>query len=475
MTTPSSDSAKPRRRKDLPGPTGLPLLGNALQFKAGKEHQVLEAWASRYGSVFKLGFGPLKIVGTTDPSIINTVLRERPHGFRRMRSIERVTSELGVRGVFSVEGAEWKRQRKLATGALNPRHLRSYFPTLRRITDNLLRRWERAADEGAVVDLQLDLMRYTTDVVTSLVFSTQANTLAGEESELIESINAIFPVLSRRVDAAVPYWRYVKLPVDRRVDRCVAYVRRWLSVVIEEARERIARDPERVDNPADMLEAMLVERDENGNPFSEEVIFGNAFTMLLAGEDTTANTLAWAVHLLLDAPAASQALRNEADEALGDKRTADTFGLTEGLRYATNVAHETLRIKPVAPLLFMEALQPITIGDLAIEPGTIVGMIRRPPALDPDVVDNPGPFQPERWAKGMDREMHRRGEYTPFGGGPRLCPGRSLALLEVRMVLAMLYKNFDVERVGEPSDVTEVFGFTMAPQGLRVRFRRRNA
>ena len=90
--------------------------------------------------------------------------------------------------------------------------------------------------------------------------------------------------------------------------------------------------------------------------------------------------------------------------------------------------------------------------------------------MDPRRIDAPDTFLPDRWA---DREvvsqLQKSGVFTPFGSGPRICPGRSLALLEMRVVLAALYRNFTVERVGRAEDVREVFGFTMNPEGLRVR------
>src|SRR6185295_567310 len=98
----------------------------------------------------------------------------------------------------------------------------------------------------------------------------------------------------------------------------LAELREWLGVRLDEARARLERDPTRAERPENFLESMIAARDGDGQPFSNDVIFGNAMTMLLAGEDTTAYTLAWAVHHLCDAPNAVSRLRAESDAVRGD-------------------------------------------------------------------------------------------------------------------------------------------------------------
>src|SRR5690606_38293154 len=175
---------------------------------------------------------------------------------------------------------------------------------------------------------------------------------------------------SRRISAAFPYWRYLKLPRDRRLERSMASVRRWLEPVVEQTRERLQQDPDRAAHPRNFLEAMLVARDADGQPFSSERLFSNALTMLLAGEDTTANTLAWAVHFLLDAPQELEALQRRIDEVLGDDRVPADMDATRALDELEAIANETMRLEPVAPLMFLENVRETTLGDLQLPPAT---------------------------------------------------------------------------------------------------------
>ena len=129
----------------------------------------------------------------------------------------------------------------------------------------------------------------------------------------------------------------------------------------------------------------------------------------------------------------------------------------------------------MAPLLSHESNEPVTVCGIELRARTPVATLMRPAGLNPALFPDPLAFRPERWlgdARGTERESAARRVLMPFGGGPRFCPGRYLALLEIRMVTAMLMKNFRIERVGaEP--VRERNALSMLPEGFRARLHRR--
>lgn len=460
--------------ESLPTPRGgWPLLGHALALDIPRMHRQFLEWANECGPRFRLRLGPRLGVVLTDPETIQKVLRNRPDAITRSAPVEPVFRELGIHGVFSSEGKEWRPQRRLAMRALSHRQLSTIFSTLETVAERLVLRWRRHAESGAVVDIQDDFMRFTVDVTTTLAFGRDMNTIEGTEGEIIQRhLEQIFPLLIQRLTALIPYWRVFRLPRDRRVDRAIAAVRAWIAEVIAETRAALEADPERAENPANFLESMLTAKDADGEPFSDELIAGNALTMLLAGEDTTANSLAWAVHELADCPEAVAALRAEADEHLGDEPFPRSTAVANQLRYADAVTQETLRLRSVAPLIILTAREDVVIDDLAIAAGTTLFCVANAAGLSEDHVAGAERFRPERWLED-DIEAYKQVGHVPFGSGPRICPGRSLALLEMRLVLAALYKNFDVERVGGRDQVAENFSFTMEPEGLRVRLRER--
>ncbi len=465
-------TARTRTIDELPGPLVLPLLGSRLSLD--RLHLQIEGWARQYGTPFQFAIGPRRAIVLGDMDAMKPAFLERPELFRRVANIEPVFREIGVAGVFSAEGTAWRPQRRLSMEALSHRHLKSFYPTLATVAERLRVRWMRAAERGDVLDLPEELKRFTVDITSQLVFGYDIDTIGKDDDVIQDKLGHVFPALNRRLFSAIPWWRLVKLPRDYQLDRAMAELRIWIDGLVAEARERLQQAPTRAEHPANFLEAMLTARDELGAPFDDDAIFGNAMTMLVAGEDTTAYTLAWCTHHLLDSPSDVTRLQVELDRVLGDAVVPQTIEDVNRLEFASAVANEAMRLRPVAPLLFLEPRTDTVLGDVTVPRETLVVLAIRAPAVDPAYFGDPHTFRPARWVdETATGGAHEPGAHQPFGSGPRICPGRTLALLEMRLALATLYQNFDVERVGSARDVKEVFSFTMMPAGLTVRLRPR--
>src|SRR5207237_1518171 len=172
-------------------------------------------------------------------------------------------------------------------------------------------------------------------------------------------------------------------------------------------------------------------------------------TMLLAGEDTTANTLAWMIWLLHRHPEAAQRVADEVRDVVGDKGVPTQHEQLSRLDFLEACAHETMRMKPVAPLILQQAVRDTVVDGVALPAGTLVMCLMRPAAVDEGHFDHAQDFRPERWLAGLSASSSKR-VAMPFGAGPRICPGRYLALAEMKMVIAMLYGGFEVEAVTTP-------------------------
>ncbi len=457
---------------DLPGPKALPFVGNLHQVDPTTIHLRLEEWAAKYGPTYRFHLGRTPVVVTTDSSLIDEVLRARPETFRRAADADVILRELGIDGVFNAEGEAWRAQRKLAVSALAQRYLRQLYPSIRKVAGRLKTRWEKSA--GQPLDIVDELKRFTVDVTMLIAFGHDVNTVEQSEDVIQRDLELVFPAISRRIFSFIPTWRYFKTPADKRLDRASARIRAWLAELAAKGRARLASEPRLSEQPSNFLEAMLATVDEQGKPFSDDLIIGNLLTMLLAGEDTTAFTLGWAVHHLCDNPKWATEIRREADAVIGSAPVADTLETANRLSCASAAANETMRLRPVAPFIILEANVDTAVGGLSIPKGTRIASLLRPRAVDPKNFVDPGEFRPQRWLNSQGG-AHDVSAHAPFGSGPRLCPGRSLALVEMNALLSMLYKSFDVERLGDPQAVSERFGFTMSPAGLRVRLHRRPA
>ncbi|MEU4162456.1 cytochrome P450 [Actinoplanes sp. NPDC026670] len=454
--------------RGLPGPPPLPALGNLPDLlRDGRPHRRLEDWCDRYGLTYQITTPAGPAVVTADPLLVDHIMRERPRLFRRDQQITRIIEEVGVHGVFTAEGDRWRRARRITSQGLNPAHLAGYFPALVTGAQRLARRW---APGGSVAVLP-DLRRYTLDVTFALATGHDLNSLEQPKGRLATLLPMLLPAINRRMSVPVPYWRWVRLPADRRLATMLSELDSLIRIRTVSARERVAAGA----TPATVLES-LVATPDGEEPFTQAELFGNVLTMLLAGEDTTASAVAWALHHLAADLPAQRRVRAEAVVALGDGspiRAAEV----RGLALAGAAVREALRLHPVASLTVVEAAEETELpgGDgppLRVGPGTPIWTLmtygsRRDSRRFPD----PGRFRPDRW---LDPVTVRQGDlrHLPFGAGPRACPGRGLAMLEATLLVALIVRDFDL--APDPaSRPRERVAFTVSPAGLRVRLTRR--
>ncbi|HEY5261571.1 MAG TPA: cytochrome P450 [Solirubrobacteraceae bacterium] len=457
-----------RSISDLPGPPRLPLLGNLHQMGLHNGHAVAEKWNERHGPIFQFKVGPRRIVTISDQDEINAIPRDRPHGFRRWREFESAFAEIGFPGVFSVEGEAWRRQRRLAVTALNSNRLHSNFHIIRTAAERLRLRLLEAARNGQAIDIQQELTSYAVDITSALAFGHDLNTLERRDNELQRHIQRAFNMLGRRVLFPIPYWRWIQLPADRALKRSLVELRRAVVAFIEQARAELRERPELLQAPENFLQAMLAaQQTEDG--FTDEEIIGNTFALLIAGEDTTAHSMAWTIWFLAQNPRIQARWSAEADAVLGEQLWPNEYETVSGFLYGEAVLRESMRLKPVAVTLNVEPLADTTICNTRIAAGTRLLLLTRQVGLDA----GGAAYDPARWLDdGHDTSPDQK-SFLGFGAGPRFCPGRNLAFLESKTAMAMIARNFELELDSTGGPVTERFTFTTIPKGLRVRLRER--
>ncbi|MBA2483808.1 MAG: cytochrome P450 [Nitrosomonas sp.] len=329
---------------ELPGPKGIPFLGNLLQIDLKKLHLITEEWSSIYGDIYKFKLAYKTIVAITDSELIKDILKNRPHTYRRVSSIERVGGELESNGVFAAEGKQWERQRHVTMQGFKPEHLRSFFPVMINITERLKNRWRKIANTGQSIDVQKDCTRFTVDITTNFAFGYDINLLEQENDSFQRHLEKFLPVFNRRANAPFPYWHFVKLPSESAMEKSLDIIKKTIDTFIQEARQRLAHQPSMTLKPDNFLEALLLAYDENGNYLSDAEIQGNIITLLLAGEDTTAHTLTWLLYLITEHPEIQHKMQMEADAVLGAETILSNPSVVEKLTYIEAVAHETMRL-----------------------------------------------------------------------------------------------------------------------------------
>ncbi|MFJ5365123.1 cytochrome P450 [Pectobacterium punjabense] len=457
-----------RSIKNLPMPPTRGILGHVEYLKRHDVHLQMLQWKAQYGRFYRLRLGLTSAIVIADVEWIRTIMKSRPDEFRRISSIESVFQEAGLNGVFSSEGKRWENQRRLTEPMFQPAHLKYFYPSLRKVTARLSDRFTALAESGETIALVEEFKRYTVDITSLLAFGEDVNTLEQGDNPLSQSLRRLFPVINGRSSALFPLWRYIRRARDKQFDASLSQIREYVDEFIYHQRKRIRLNPQLVDAPENMLQVMLAEQKKD-ETLKDDDIVANAITLLIAGEDTTANTLTWMSFLLCSAPSVEERVFQECKEATDGSGAILPWPLPR-MPWLTAAMYESMRIKPVAPLLYLEPTKDTVINDFFIKKGTPLLLMLNASGFDDALFQQPDDFVPERW---LERGKAAFSDLQPFGGGPRMCPGRSLALMEIKLGFHALCSGFCVEAQQPASAVTESFAFTVTPSGFRVKLHKR--
>jgi len=456
--------------KDLVSPKGHFLWGHLPQFNTHNKHQVLERWVEECGDLFKINFVGKVFVVSAKPSINNTILRLRPEKFRRFSKIDEILKEMGVYGVFNAEGDHWKRHRKPIAEALNMQHVKAYYTIILDRTLGLLEKFKTYSKENKAIDVQKEFMLFTIDITTEIAFGHKLDTINNNDNNFQKHLEVIFPMINERITAPIPIWRFKKRKKDIVLQKSLKAIEKIIYEVIDESKKRIKNNPELKTQPSNFLEALLLANENN--VFNDDEVYGNIFTMLLAGEDTTSNSISWTLFYLSQHPDIVNKIRDEANAVYSNDDALTTFEKLSELKYTNAVVQEAIRLKPTTPQLYFEANEDVEIEGLFIPKKTNVILQNKVAQTKEAYFTNANAFEPERW---LDSACPMHKNHSPqvikaFGGGPRYCPGMHLAITEMIILIATLCKHFNFKLAVKPEAIIEQFEFTMYPKNLLVEF-----
>ncbi|WP_158753535.1 cytochrome P450 [Dyella sp. S184] len=474
-THPAGELKYSRTIADLPCPKGRWFFGNSLELRGRQSHLTVAKWIREFGPFFRFDTMGTQLVVIADRDTADSILRDRPAGFRRSKGTKVVMNELSIGGVLTAEGDDWRRQRKLVMGGLSFEVVRNFFPTMVFMTERLMQRWKAALAEGRAIELHRDMKSLALDIIMGVATGHDLNTVGDDEKLLVDNIDSMMKRLEQRLVAIFPHWRHFKLPVDREVDRSIANVKQTLMAIIENTRERMREQPDLHQKPGNMLEAMIASSDNPESGFTEHELISNAILNVIGGEDTTANTLAWMINLLAENSAAAAALTSEVDMVLGDAAVAADWEQMKQLPYLEAAHSETQRLRAVAPLIGVVSNEDCVVAGIFIPKDTPIIVSTTGEGMDETYFPQHEQFKLERWI--FEQKPHKEDDPArklfPFGGGPRMCPGRFLALTQIKLVISMIMHNFELELEADAPPVEQVMNFFIGPSAVPVRLKLR--
>ncbi len=396
---------------------------------------------------------PLHIYFVAEPEAIDEILVKKPDAFRKHRTTRLLARVIG-NGLLANEGESWRRQRKLLQPAFHQHHLQTYAALMVHAVERAAAAWRA----GEVRDVHQDMMRVTMTIVAETLFGTEVSANAEQVGHAISDLmEAFVRVLGLAARFQPPAW--IPTPGNRRLQRSARQIDGLILRIIEERkRSDVHRD--------DLLSLLIQARDEDGGGMSDRQVRDEAMTLFLAGHETTALALTYALYLLARHPARQAQAADEVARVLGGR--AATFEDLPALSFTENVVLETMRLYPPAWAIARQSLESVEIAGFRFPRGAEFVMSPFVVHRDPRWFPDPEAFEPDRWRDDLARKLPRFA-YFPFGGGPRVCIGNRFAMMEAKLVLAGLIQRFRFEATPETA-VTLQPSVTLRPRdGVRLR------
>ena len=409
-----------------PGPNLIATFGfvrNPFRF--------LDECAQRYGDWFTVRVpGVLPFVFTSAPDAVREVFLGDPDALHAGEANRPLGAFMGERSSLFLDAPEHLRQRRLLLPAFHGEQVASHADAMRTAADNAIASWPL----GQQFPIHPQMRAITFETIIRTVFGFEDDSTG---TELRASLKALFEIFSSRlgtlfslpamrIDAGAwsPWGRAVRL--TRQVD----------AILFNEfARRR----KEGVEGRADVLSMLLAARYENEQPLPDQVIRDEMYTLMLAGHETTAATMAWVINRLITNPDVMERTRAEVFSVLRDQQL-DSSNVGK-LKYVEAVINETMRLDPVIPNFGRTLTRPLKIAGRDLPAGVTIApciyLVHRRPELWP----NPEQFNPDRFLEARQSPY----SFFPFGGGARRCLGAAFATYQMKIVIAEILARVNLK------------------------------
>ncbi|WP_434447073.1 cytochrome P450 [Lentzea sp. E54] len=438
-------------RSSPSGPRGTPVIGNLREYRRDLLG-FLRRCARDHGDFVPVRAFTKRGFLVFDPELVAEVFTARHHDFRKVFILTDNRLFLG-NGLLTSEGGSWRHNRRLVQPSFSPARIADYSTVMIEEAVALAATWRA----GGVRDVQRDMMRLTLSVVVRCLFGSSPDF---DHDRAGRALDVVQTRLAERTTALVPLpdsaWTPRNLPLRRAL-------RALDELVVGIIRERRASGA-----LGDDMLSVLLRVDDTGVRLDDRQVRDEVMTMFFAGHETTALALSWSWYLLSQHPDALARLRTELHDELGG--APPTFEHLPRLRFAANVVKESLRLYPPIYAFGRDAVRDTTIGGHHVPSGASVLVAPWVTHHDPRLFHDPEAFLPQRWNAEFERTMPKFA-YFPFGGGARMCLGRSFAMAEAVLVLATLAGSFTPEYQGDGAPALWPTFTLRARDGLPMTFR----
>jgi cytochrome P450 len=410
----------------------------------------MEESMSRYNGTYSVHLGFLRFISTQDPAFVEHVLKTNHRNYQKSEFQTRELGRFLGKGLLTSNGKFWLRQRRVIQPGFHYEKIQGLYSIIGKTVDNFL----ASFPTGSAIDVYPLMNRISFDIVINTLFNVTI-----EESRRAELGRFVYDTqdfVIRNIRQLYKTWWY-ELSGEVRANMKKAFRAR------EIIRELIVQRKQSDGKYNDLLDMMLdVRYEDTGQPMDEEQVIDEILVLIIAGHETTANALAWALYLLAKHPDQQQKLR----------------AVTKGLELAEAVRSEdlgcvikeTMRLYPPVWIVDRVATSDDHFKDYSYPEGTIIMMFLYGMHRDKRFWTDPETFKPERFMKGGEGEKNK--SYVPFGAGPRLCIGNNFAMAEMAIFLKSFLENFEIHAGPIPPKIVALI--TLKPDNIVLRVEKRH-
>lgn len=392
-----------------------------------------------------------------DPALINEVLSRRPGDFPKSNRVREGLSPLLGQSVFVTNGALWQAQRRIIDPAFARGRLHETYPALlaaaRAARERLLAR------AGDMVEIEEFASHAAADAIFRTLFSIPIeHETAHRVFEAFRTYQRAQPLLNLAAFLPLPGWMPRFVP--RRARRAAVTIRRLIAGLVDDRLAAIGAGRA----PDDLASKIMTTPDpETGRCFTPAEMVDQVAIFFLAGHETSAAALGWALYLLARDGAAQDRAAVEAAQFVPDE------GVTAVARlgFIRDVFRETLRLYPPVPMMVRETVRAERFRDRDVPPGAQIVLSPWHLQRHEKLWDAPDSFDPGRWQRDAGRKSARVG-YMPFSAGPRVCPGAGFAMIEGPLFLAILLKDIRFMTFGDADPVPVAQLTVRSKDGIRL-------